>query len=174
MDVDKLKKWLDVAQQFQGENFWSDIFESTTNSQAGKMPNPQGEQVNHSKPRQAGPTPPQEKAIPVQEAPSVKPAIDIFEADSEWIIWVDLPGIQKSDIQLNLIGRQLVIKGVAPLPFPDVPLIHSERLNGTFERTINMPDNLSTEAQPLAKFTEGILEIRLQREQPKKHKIKID
>jgi HSP20 family protein len=173
MDVEKLKKWLDVAQQFQGENFWSDIFDSN-NQTATQMSNPQAEQTVSSKARQPEARPTQEKTIPVQEAPCVKPAIDIFETESEWIIWVDLPGLRKTDIQLNLVGRQLIIKGVAPIPFPDVHLIHSERLNGTFERTINMPDNLSTDAQPLAKFTEGILEIRLQRDQPKRHKIKID
>ena len=174
MDVDKLKKWLDVAQQFQGENFWSDIFETNNNLQAANMPNSQGELASHSKPSQPGPMSSQEKARPDQVDTSIKPAIDIFETATEWIIWVDLPGIRKSDIQLNLIGRQLIIKGVAPLPFPDVPLVHSERLNGTFERSINMPENLATDAQPLAKFTDGILEIRLQREHPKKHKIIID
>lgn len=174
MDVDKLKKWLDVAQQFQGENFWSDIFESGAHSQTANMQNLQSEQAKHAQPKQTGPASPTEKNIPVQEAPSVKPAIDIYEADHEWIIWVDLPGLQKSDIQLNLIGRQLIIKGEAPLAFPGVPLVHSERLNGTFERTINLPDNLATEAQPIAKFSDGILEIRLPRDQPKKHRINID
>ncbi len=181
MDVDKLKKWLDVAQQFQGDHFWSDIFESSNPMQGAnpntEQPNPKinpvpkerntTEHVYHSTysedqtPKNEPPNPPQ-------------PAVDIFETDTEWILWIDLPGIHKSDIQLNLVGRRLIIKGVAHTPFPDDTLIHSERLNGTFERSINMPDNLTLNIQPNAKYKDGVLEVRLSRDKPKKHQIAID
>lgn len=183
MDVDKLKKWLDVAQQFQGESFWTDLFGPSSPNAMGPMPpadaaSPSNTQTNHQPNHTSSH---QQRTIPVEEQPKdpktpakIKPEIDIFETETEWIIWVDLPGVKKTDIQLNLIGRNLIIKGIAKLPFPKEVIIHSERLNGSFERTISMPETLSVQAVPIAKFAEGILEIRLAREQPKKHHIPID
>lgn len=202
MDVDKLKKWLDVAQQFQGDNFWSDIFDQTnqpnqTNQQnmGQTPPNPRTSKYpNQSSPEQSSPESPappnhqhqSRERIPSQsqqgtppsetndQKKAPQPAVDIFESDREWIIWIDLPGVKKEEIQLHLVGRKLVIKGVAHLPFPNETLVHSERLNGTFERHIAMPENLGSNAQPAAKFENGVLEVRLPRESPKKHHISID
>lgn len=180
MDVDKLKKWLDVAQQFQGENFWADIFDSSKQGNPQHQPNPHQNGINQAMNHgsgQSGKGPVQEGASPYdsnQTPASPQPAVDIFETDTEWIIVMDLPGVKKNDIQLNLVGHRLIVKGVAHLSHPDTTIIHSERLNGTFERSINMPENLSLNNLPAAKFFDGLLEVRLPRERPKKHQIKID
>lgn len=183
MDVDKLKKWLDVAQQFQGENFWSDIFESQKQGPYNPKQHPQSPNdhyMNQEKNQTSGQY---DKgtynAAPIHNPPNQAPAapqppIDIFESETEWIIVIDLPGVKKTDIQLNLVGRQVIIKGLVHLPYPDATIVHSERLSGTFERSINMPDNLSLNCQPAARFYDGILEVRLPREKPKKHTINID
>ncbi|WEG14346.1 Hsp20/alpha crystallin family protein [Pullulanibacillus sp. KACC 23026] len=182
MDVDKLKKWLDMAQQFQGENFWSDLFgpsnqppmtmpQAQPDSPSNAQNNQQSNQESHSGTQGTAPVEASRENTPPVKS---KPEIDIFETETEWIIWVDLPGVNKTDIQLNLIGRKLIIKGVAKLPFPKEALVHSERLNGSFERSITMPENLSGQAKPVAKLLEGILEIRLAREQPRKLPIQID
>ncbi|GGH73976.1 HSP20 family protein [Pullulanibacillus pueri] len=158
MDVDKLKKWLDVAQQFQGNDFWSEIFDDNTTSFSQNQKQKKGYTAKQEMAEQ--PKPPQ-------------PAIDLFQTPNEFIILIDLPGIAKEDVQLTLTGNKVTIQGTARLNYSAETLIHSERLNGSFERSIDLPDAVDSQ-RAMAQFHQGILHIRLPRAEPNRHSISID
>lgn len=160
MDVDKLKKWLEVAEQFQGKEFWNDIFDSVGDPNFTNSNNENRAQKNN-------------KTEAIKEQPPIQPPIDLYQTGSEWIVIVDLPGIRKDDLELSIYGNTLTIKGEARPLYPNAITIHSERLGGEFERTINLPENLD-DRKPLAKFHDGLLEIHIPRLRPKSFRIDIE
>ena len=154
MDVDKLKRWLDAAQQFQGSDFWSDIFDQIPK---GQNPSRQG-----AKGRQAD-----------QSPDPILPLIDILERAKEWVILIDLPGVDKNDVQLSVAGNQLNIKGVVRTDFRDANIIQSERMSGSFDRIISLPEPIH-ENRIAAAFQNGLLQIRIPKSKPPEQQIHID
>ncbi|MGV3487677.1 MAG: Hsp20/alpha crystallin family protein [Tuberibacillus sp.] len=152
MDVDKLKKWLDVAQQFQGKDFWSDIFDD----------GPQPPQSNQSQPQNRQET----NIIP-------QPTTDLYQTPTHWIVVVDLPGMDKTEIRLTCVKNTLTIKGEAKALFPEAEIIHSERLSGQFERSINLPESIEG-AKPNAIFRNGLLIIHIPKSPTKTYQIEIE
>ncbi|MBM7645728.1 HSP20 family protein [Scopulibacillus daqui] len=151
MDVEKLKQWLEMAQKFQGKDFWSDIFDQSMPEQP--QANPESDSRSSASPQ--------------------LPLYDILQTDHLWIILIDLPGVEKGDIQLTIAGNQIQISGRARCPYDNVAIIHSERLNGTFQRTIHLPEIISEE-QAKAVFDQGVLEIKIPRNVPRGKNIHID
>ena len=135
-----------MAQQFQGKDFWNEIFDDESSKQ------PFSQQNNGFR----------EPRSDAQQTPSPQPATDLYQTSSEWIIVVDLPGISKQDIKLTCVRNALSLKGEARLIFPEAQIIHNERLNGEFERTINLPESVEGK-KPVATFRDGLLIIRIPR-----------
>ncbi|HET7657095.1 MAG TPA: Hsp20/alpha crystallin family protein [Bacillales bacterium] len=154
MDVDKLKRWLDAAQQFQGNDFWSDIFDQFPQGQMQGAPHSRnhGDQTN--------------------QAPEL-PLVDILERKRDWVVLIDLAGVDKEDVQLTIAGNQLNIKGVVRTHFRDANLVQSERMSGSFDRTVYLPEPVH-ENQTTAGFHNGLLEVRIPKSNPPEQQIKID
>lgn len=54
-----------------------------------------------------------EKATPetVREAQWLRPAVDVYENEAEWLIQADVPGITRDALRLHLDKDELVIEG---------------------------------------------------------------
>jgi HSP20 family protein len=76
MEVDKLKKWLDVAQQFQTEQFWNRIFDE-------KKQNPTGKSLS---------------LTPLTVAGEFVPKCDLYETQNEVIVEVEIPGLDRKSV----------------------------------------------------------------------------
>jgi HSP20 family protein len=97
------------------------------------------------------------------------PAIDMYQTDNDVVVKAALPGFKADDVQLNVTGDVLTIRG---------EMKHEEEQKekswhirehrwGSFERSISLPtDVVSEKAQ--ADFDNGILTIRL----PKAEEVK--
>ncbi|HET7627887.1 MAG TPA: Hsp20/alpha crystallin family protein [Bacillales bacterium] len=159
MDVDKLKQWLDTARQFQGTDFWSEIFDADERGgkQTRKRPDSTDKEME-------APLPPLEL-----------PLIDVYAKPDEWIVVVDLPGVAKEDVQLSASGNQLNIRGVARSTYHrEASAVQTERLSGSFDRTVQLPEPVN-ETETVAVFRDGILEIRIRRaDTSPRHTINID
>jgi HSP20 family protein len=72
---------------------------------------------------------------------------------------VMLPGFPPQDVEVLVVGNQIVIKGkrtAAQEQGPQVPFMNS----GRFERTLRLPEGISTDAVT-ASYHDGVLEISL-------------
>ena len=97
------------------------------------------------------------------------PAVDMYQTDNDVVIKAALPGFQADDVQINVTGDLLTIRG---------ELKHEEEQNekswhireqrwGSFERSVPLPTAVvSDKAQ--ADFANGILTITL----PKAEEVK--
>jgi HSP20 family protein len=152
MDFDKLRQWFDMAQKFQGKEFWSNIFDK---EYANQFIN---EFDDHAQ---------------TSSAPNFYPKTDIISGSQEYIILIDIPGVRKEDVQLSLSGEFLYVKGTTTPFYPDMQLLTSERFTGMFERTIRLPESIG-KAKISAKFDSGMLEVRIARQQKSQVQIPID
>ena len=90
------------------------------------------------------------------------PALDVVEKGDDYLITVDLPGLAKDDVELTLFNNHLTIKGERKVSEErkNDNVYRSERIHGTFERTIKLPTAVKSENVEAA-FTNGVLEIKL-------------
>ncbi|WP_375770219.1 Hsp20/alpha crystallin family protein [Archangium gephyra] len=86
------------------------------------------------------------------------PATDVSETPGQFLLEVDLPGVERKDLELTVAGRRLVLEGVrAPLETEGRVLL-SERPSGSFTRELLLPREFP--AGPQADYREGVLTIR--------------
>ena len=90
------------------------------------------------------------------------PAVDLVEHQNESIVVAELPGVAKEDIKISLEEELLTIKGERKATgFPDgARWIRSERSNGEFFRTIQLPHLVKT-GSVAAELVNGVLKITL-------------
>jgi len=87
-----------------------------------------------------------------------KPSVDIHEDEKAFTINMDLPGMTKKDISINIREQVLSISGKRESKSDN--LYRQERNFGSFSRSFNLPDEVNVEKID-AKFKEGVLTINL-------------
>lgn len=99
-------------------------------------------------------------------APSswLKPTMDIAANDKEYTVTVELPGVEENDVQLELEGDTLRIRGEKKQEKEEKEndFYRVERSYGSFQRMLTLPDD-SDQANIGAKFSKGILTVNIPR-----------
>ena len=107
----------------------------------------------------------------------ISPAVDIFEEGGSIVVKADLPGFTRKDIEVKLIDNTLEITGEkkSEEKVEGRDYLKVERSCGKFSRMLRLPEGLDCEHMT-AKFTEGVLEIKIARVEDKRtvHHITID
>lgn len=99
------------------------------------------------------------------------PAADITETGGQYVIAVDLPGIDRSMLDISIDDNRLAIKGTRAL---DLPVKHrAERPSGRFVRTFGVPTSVD-QAKISAEYKDGVLNLVLpKRAEQKAKKVQI-
>ncbi len=95
------------------------------------------------------------------------PPLDLIERDKEILVRVELPGMDKKDLKLDLRGDLLTIAGERHHEEEEKEggkVYRAEIMRGTFTRTVRLPEPVDAEKVD-AVFKDGLLEIHL----PKTH-----
>ena len=101
------------------------------------------------------------------------PAADIYETESGYTIAMDLPGIDRNALELDVDDSRLIVKGTRAIA--ESKQHRSERPRGKFLRTFSVPGSVD-QAKIGAEYKDGVLHIRLPKrseQKPKKIDIKI-
>lgn len=105
-----------------------------------------------------------------------RPLVDIFDSEAGVTILVDLPGVSKEDVAVEVKENLLTIKGIRsgePV-VQDDRYYRRERICGTFHRSFAMRGVIAPEAIK-ASFKNGVLKIELPRpEEEKSRQITVD
>lgn len=90
------------------------------------------------------------------------PAVDVEETDSEFRIDVDLPGVPKKEVSIELDGDSLRIRGERRSAREDEKkgARYVERVTGKFERVLRIPQTVNRDTIE-AKFEDGVLHLVL-------------
>jgi HSP20 family protein len=101
------------------------------------------------------------------------PASDIYETDSGYLIAMDLPGIDREALEIDVDENRLVVKGTREVA--ESRQHRTERPRGRFLRTFSVPASVD-QAKIGAEYKDGVLQIHLPKrteQKPKKIDIKI-
>lgn len=90
------------------------------------------------------------------------PAVDVSESDGEIIVKAEIPGIESKDLDINLTGDVLTIKGEKKEEKREEGKnVHRlERTYGSFSRSFTLPCEVEAEKVE-AKYKDGVLSLRL-------------
>lgn len=107
------------------------------------------------------------KWVPTQGERYYQLPVDVYATENEIVIQASLPGIAPDEVQINLEGDQLTIRGEMKPPLENVDYLFQERASGAFQRTltVNVPVDAS---KAEAVFENGVLTLTL----PKAERIK--
>lgn len=98
------------------------------------------------------------------------PASDIYETESGYVIAIDLPGINREALEIDIDDNRLVVKGTRPIA--ESRQHRSERPRGKFLRTYSVPASVD-QGRIGAEYRDGVLQISLPKRTEQKSK-KID
>jgi HSP20 family protein len=137
MEMDKLKKWLDLAQTYQAESFWNQIFdEKKTNSTPPPLTNP------------------------FTKAQEYFPKCDLFEDDGKLVVELEIPGLSKDDVHVSINEQVLTITGEFKSLKPSRKYFLKERANHRFKKELTLPFPVLP-AKCSSMLSDGILVISL-------------
>ncbi|MBO0962763.1 Hsp20/alpha crystallin family protein [Neobacillus sp. MM2021_6] len=145
MDIEKLKQWMDVAQNMQDGEFWNNLFDQDFARQF--LDEQQLKTSSTSKEKEANKKQPSTPLFPI---------IEIVEGESEVYIIIEVPGVKQEDIELSLARDLLTVKGTSNPIYSELNRTFSERFTGQFERQIKLPDKINPN-QLCAKYWNGLL-----------------
>jgi HSP20 family protein len=91
------------------------------------------------------------------------PQLEVFERNQKFVVRVDLPGLKKEDVKIEVAHDELTIEGERKLEKEEKKeegLYRTERTYGEFFRRIEVPEYVKAE-QAVATFKNGVLEIEM-------------
>jgi HSP20 family protein len=101
--------------------------------------------------------------------PAMIPLVNVSETDKQWTVSFELPGLVEKDIQVQILGRQLVVSGERKWEEEKKgkEFHRVESRYGSFRRSIQMPDNARLEPDSvMASYKKGMLEISVPKVEP--------
>ncbi len=97
------------------------------------------------------------------EAQTWIPNTEMHQTENELVISVELPGVKKEDLEVQVTGEAVTIRGQKSTPEETCSEGHiccTEFCYGPFERTLPWPVEVKPE-ESQSKLQDGILEIRV-------------
>jgi HSP20 family protein len=91
---------------------------------------------------------------PVELSEKREPLVDVFDEKDVIRVISEIPGVEKSDISLEIEGKKLQIS------------VDAAR---KYHKTVDLPSEVDPDSTR-AKYTNGILEVTMKKPQPEKHK----
>ncbi len=112
------------------------------------------------------------------EAPfeGMVPSVDVIDRDEEVVVRVELPGVDKKNLEVSLSDDSLTIKGSTKTEQEEEKgdYYHREVSSGSFSRTVRLPAEVDGE-KVKSSFKDGILELTLPKvKKAKRQTIKVE
>lgn len=99
------------------------------------------------------------------------PVSDIYETDGGYLIAIDLPGIDRSSLDINVDDNRLIVRGNRLLE--EAKQHRVERPHGKFLRTFSVPGSVDQSGIG-AEYKDGVLQLRLpKRKEQKAQRVEI-
>jgi HSP20 family protein len=105
------------------------------------------------------------------------PEIDVFEKDNRLVTKIDLPGMKKEDVKVEVTDGHLAISGERKTEAEEKKenFYRCEREYGSFYRAVPLPEGVKLD-DVKATFSDGVLEVSVPlpaRSEPKVRKVEI-
>ncbi len=89
------------------------------------------------------------------------PPINVFRKGEDYVLIAELPGVAKSELDVQVKDNAVRLSGSKKVTFPDNAGIHRrERSAGRFDRAVTLPIQIDTERSK-AEYRDGMLAVFL-------------
>jgi HSP20 family protein len=117
------------------------------------------------------------QSLAAHRAINWSPGIDVFEKDQRLVTKVDLPGMKREDVKVEVMDGHLVISGERKNETEETKenVYRCEREYGSFYRAVPLPEGVKVE-EIKAAFTDGVLEVSVPlpaKPETKAHKVEV-
>ena len=104
-----------------------------------------------------------------------QPAVDIFETEEAVVVRAEIPGVQGSDLQVNVDGGTIRISGVRRVPTQVrvQRLLRMEIAFGPFEREVRIGVPFDRN-QVTARLEDGFLSVKLVKNRPRRRDVAVE
>jgi HSP20 family protein len=103
------------------------------------------------------------------------PPINIFQKGDDFVVILELPGVDKKDIEIQAKENTIRISGRKTINYDEGASMHRrERVSGVFDRTLSVPIQIDPDGIK-AEYRDGVLTLfipRAESEKPRTIKIK--
>ena len=91
------------------------------------------------------------------------PPINVFQQEDDLVAIVELPGINKSDLEIQAKNNTIRISGKKEIAYAEGASVHRrERHSGTFDRTLTVPIQVDAD-RVKAEYRDGVLALFIPR-----------
>ena len=98
------------------------------------------------------------------------PPVNVFRKGDDLVVIAEVPGIAKSDLQVQIKGRTIRLSGRKSIDYSEAAALHRrERSTGRFDRAITVPVEIDAD-RVKAECRDGVLALylpRAERDKPK-------
>jgi HSP20 family protein len=103
------------------------------------------------------------------------PPINVFQQDGNFVVIIELPGVNKNELQIEAKENTIRISGKKAIDYAENVSVHRrERVSGEFDRTLTLPIQIDPDGVK-AEYRDGVLALfipRAESDQPRTIKIK--
>ena len=118
-----------------------------------------------------------ERALPtvfgheVETGGAWRPRLDVRETEAAYVVETDLPGMTAEEITVEVIGREVVVKGERRAEHEETEenATRVERTLGTFHRRVTLPETAKAE-ETEARYANGVLTVTVPKTEEAKAK----
>ena len=91
------------------------------------------------------------------------PPINIFQKGDDFVAVVELPGVEKNDLEIEAKENTIRLRGKRTISYGDQASVHRrERIAGVFDRTLSVPIRIEPD-RIKAEYRDGILALFIPR-----------
>jgi HSP20 family protein len=91
------------------------------------------------------------------------PGVNVFRKGDDFIIITELPGVKKSELNVQVKGNTVRLAGTKSVTYPEKAALHRrERMAGRFDRAVTLPVQINPDGVK-AEYRDGILALFLPR-----------
>lgn len=107
------------------------------------------------------------------ESGILKPKVDLSATEQEYLLTVEIPGVNEKDVAVDITGNTMTIKGEKKQEKEekDKNYYRVERSYGSFQRVLSLPEDVNQEGIK-AGFKNGVLSITMPRKALPKGEVK--
>src|SRR5436305_4547398 len=93
------------------------------------------------------------------------PSVDVLETEDAYLLFAELPGVRRDDIQLQVRDRRLELSGRRTALGENLSFLRMERSYGPFRRTFDLEAPVDVDGI-VAAYQSGVLRVHIPKRKP--------